>query len=173
MLSITDLISDYGDPREEAMRCRQDCALFDFSFVYRVRVSGRDAIHKIEHFQPRMVCDMSIGQIRYSVKNDSQGRVRSDLTLWRFSENVFEIMSGCEEDIIELRALEEEGFNLIDLSEKTAIFALQGPNTLSQLAGLMDTESLQKLAYFSFMQAEISGISCLVGRLRLQRGGWV
>jgi glycine cleavage system aminomethyltransferase T len=39
---------------------------------------------------------MSIGQIRYSVKPNAQGRVRSDLTLWRCSEDVFEIISGNE-----------------------------------------------------------------------------
>ena len=61
MLSLADLVRDYGDPQREAMRCGQDCALFDFSFVYRMRVSGRDAIHNIELFQPRIVRDMSIG----------------------------------------------------------------------------------------------------------------
>jgi carotenoid cleavage dioxygenase-like enzyme len=38
--------------------------------------------------------------------------VRSDLTLWRFGEDVFEIMSGCKDDIVELEALETEGFKL-------------------------------------------------------------
>jgi aminomethyltransferase len=165
MLSLADLVRDYGNPQREAMRCRQDCALFDFSFVYRMRVSGRDVIRKIEQFQPRSVRDMSIGQIRYSVKNDAQGRVRSDLTLWRFSEHVFEIMSGCEQDMIELRALGDEEFKLDDLRETTAIVALQGPNTLAQLAAFTDVAALKQLPYFNFTEVEICGISCLVGRL--------
>jgi glycine cleavage system aminomethyltransferase T len=162
---IADLVRDYGDPQAEALRCRQDCALFDFSFVYRVRVSGRDVIRRIEQFQPRVVSDMSIGQIRYSVRNDGQGRVRSDLTLWRFGEDVFEVMSGCKEDISDLRALAGKGFVVDDLSEATAILAVQGPNTLAQLARVMDVEPLRKLPYFAFARAEISAIPCLVGRL--------
>ncbi len=165
MLSITDLVSDYGDPRGEAMRCRQHCALFDFSFVFRVRVSGPEAIRQIEAFQPRSVHDMSIGQIRYSVKTDVEGRVRSDLTLWRFGEDVFEIMSGCEADIIELRTLASVGCDLHDLSETTAILALQGPATLVQLAALMDVSTLLTLPYFNFTRVEVCGITCLVGRL--------
>jgi aminomethyltransferase len=165
MLSLAGLVRDYGDPQAEAIRCRADCALFDFSFVYRVRVSGRDVIRKVERFQPRVVSDMSIGQIRYSVKNDALGSVRSDLTLWRFGEDVFEIMSGCKDDIVELEALETEGFKLDDLSETTAILALQGPATLEQLSAFTNVTELRQLAYFNFAQVEICGISCLVGRL--------
>jgi len=165
VLSLTDLVRDYGDPQAEAMRCRQDCALFDFSFVYRARVSGADVIPRIEQFQPRAVGDMSIGQIRYSVKLNAQGRVRSDLTIWRFSEDVFEIMSGCEEDISDLQALAGKDFSLENLSGSNAIISLQGPNTLTQLARFMDVTELASLPYFHFTEAEIGGVSCLLGRL--------
>ena len=165
MLSLMDLVRDYGDPQVEAMRCRQDCALFDFSFVYRVRVSGADVISTIEQFQPRAVSDMSIGQIRYSVKLNAQGRVRSDLTLWRFGKDVFEIMSGCAEDISDLQALSSKGFSLQDLSESHAIISLQGPNTLTQLARFMDVTELASLPYFHFTEVEIDGVDCLLGRL--------
>jgi glycine cleavage system aminomethyltransferase T len=67
-----------------------------------IRVSGRDAISRIQHFHSLTVSDMSIGQIRYSVKPNAQGRVRSDLTLWRYSEDVFEIMSGCAKNLSDL-----------------------------------------------------------------------
>jgi len=165
VLSIADLVRDYGDPQAEAMRCRQDSALFDFSFVYRVRVSGAKVISRIEQFQPRAVSDMSIGQIRYSVKLDAQGRVRSDLTLWRFSADVFEIMSGCAQDISDLLVLSGEGFKLEDLSESTAILSLQGPDTMTQLARFMDVTGIVTLPYFHFTEAEIGGVPCLFGRL--------
>ena len=108
---------------------------------------------------------MSIGQIRYSVKTDARGKVRSDLTIWRFGETVFEIMSGCKADLDELRALESETFRLQDLSESTAILALQGPETLSRLAEFTDVAALAVVAYFSFTEIEVCGITCLVGRL--------
>jgi glycine cleavage system aminomethyltransferase T len=165
MLSIDQLIRDYGDPQAEARSCRQDCALFDFSFVYRARASGRDAIRKIEQFQPRKVADMSVGQLRYSVKNDAGGRVRSDLTLWRLADEVFEIMSGCSTDIVELLSLQERGFKVDDLSETTAILALQGPNTMACLARHMDVGSIMTLPYFHFVEAEIGGVACVIGRL--------
>ena len=165
MLSITDLVTDYGDPRGEAVQCRQHSALFDFSFVYRARVCGAEAICRLEAFQPRRVGDMAIGQIRYSVKTDSQGRVRSDLTLWRFGEDVFEVMSGCAADIVELGALQGRDFRVDDLSETSAILALQGPETLARLAEFADVTALRELRYFHFSQVEVCGLTCLVGRL--------
>ena len=165
MLSIEQLVRDYGDPQEEARRCRRDCALFDFSFVCRVRVRGRDAIRKIEQFQPRKVADMKVGQVRYSVKTDCSGRVRSDLTLWRCADSVFELMSGCRSDVVELVSLRGADFEVQDLSESTAILALQGPNTLTSLSRHMDVGSISELSYFHFVETGLAGIPCVVGRL--------
>lgn len=165
MLSIDQLIRGYGDPQAEAKICRRNCALFDFSFVSRVRASGRDAIRKTEHFQPRKVADMSIGQLRYSVKTDSLGRVRSDLTLWRRADDVFEIMSGCSADIAELLSFQGQDFKVDELSEKTAILALQGPNALARLSPHLDYGCIAGLPYFHFVEARIAGIPCVIARL--------
>lgn len=165
MLSIDQLVPDFGDPYREASACRADCALFDFSFVYRARVSGVDAVFELEKFQPRKVGDMASGQIRYSVKTDRLQRVRSDLTLWRLGENCFDVMSGCRQDIDDLRNLEHTDFRLEDLSESTAIIAVQGPNALSRLADCMDVKRIRTLAYFNFTTAKIAGVDCSIGRL--------
>ena len=123
---MSQLVRDFGDPVEEARSCRSDSALFDFSFVYRLRLSGANVIAEMEDFQPRRVSDMVTGQIRYSVKLNRQGRVRSDLTLWRLGAGVFEIMSGCQADAIELLSLSDESFRVEDLSEQSATIAIQG-----------------------------------------------
>ena len=155
----------YDDALEEARRCRRSCALFDFSFVYRVRVSGERVVDRVEAFQPRRVGDMAVGDIRYSIKTDAAGRVRSDLTLWRLDEHCFDIMSGCEADVSELQSLSGESFCVVDLSEETAILSIQGPETLNRLALLADVSKLRDLAYFQFGRFEMAGIPVLVGRL--------
>lgn len=108
---------------------------------------------------------MAIGQIRYSVKTDQQKRVRSDLTLWRVATDSFEIMSGFRDDILELLSLAGPGFEVDDLSQDTAIVAIQGHNALDKLARCMDTDSLRALPYFGFIDAQIDGMPCVIGRL--------
>jgi glycine cleavage system aminomethyltransferase T len=165
VLPLDSLVRDYGDVDAEARSCRADCALFDFSFVQRARVAGRDAVRELEIFQPRALRSMRPDQVRYSVKLDLHGRVRSDLTLWRLADQVFEVMSGCRDDILELLERARPGFEVTDLSPETAIFALQGPNALARLSRLGDIGALQQLPYFGFTEARIDGLPCTVGRL--------
>jgi len=165
VLAIDQLVRDYGDPYEEARVCRRDCALFDFSFVHRARVSGKNALLGMESFQPRELRNMAIGQIRYSVKTDQQKRVRSDLTLWRVAADSLEVMSGCREDIEELLSLAAAGFEVDDLSADTAIITIQGPNSLDELGRYMDTDALRALQYFGFVDSQINGTPCVIGRL--------
>jgi len=165
MLLAGQLVRDYGDPWQEARNCRADCALFDFSFVQRARISGANVVCRLETYQPRAVRDMPVGRIRYSVKLDAQGRVRSDLTLWRLAANEFEVMSGCRDDILELLALAQAGFEVTDLGADTAILAIQGPGTLACLDGLTDTARLRRLPYFGFIESRIDGLPCVIGRL--------
>ena len=164
-LLLEDLVSDYGDPFGEALACRTDCALFDFSFVRRARVSGPRAISVIEAFQPRSVAGMDCGQICYSVTTDCTGGVGSDLTIWRHSQDVFDVMSGHPDDPSLLEAHQSEGAVVENLSWDTAITSIQGPSSLRVLEGLTDTNQLSKLPYFQFTEIELGDINCLVGRL--------
>lgn len=91
--------------------------------------------------------------------------MRSDLTLWRCGEDVFEIMSDCREDIAGFAALRSDGLTLDDLSEATAILAIQGPDTLAQLAVFTVVTALWYLPWCNFTQVDICGIPCLIGRL--------
>ena len=102
------LIRDYGSWQEEALACRNDCALFDFSFMSRVRISGDGAKSALSAFQTRQIEDMKINRIRYALRIDAQERVVADLTIWRLADNSFELMSGRYSDIADLMALSEE-----------------------------------------------------------------
>ena len=165
MSLFSGLVQDYGDPLREALNCRSNCALFDFSFVHRLQVSGSESAIVLEHFQPRMISDMRIGSIRYSVKADSNGGIRSDLTIWRTGDETFEVMSGCAEDVESLLTCDCADARVTDLSADTAILAVQGPNTLRALDGLTDTDSLSAVTYFQFTEQSVAGTHCRIGRL--------
>lgn len=165
MSLFSNLVQDYGDPLQEALNCRNDCALFDFSFVNRLEVRGPLSASVLERFQPRRIADMSVGSIRYSVKADDNGGIRSDLTIWRVGNDVFELMSGCTEDVAALLSHDRTGARVTDLSADTAVLAVQGPSTLRALDGLTDIRSLSSVRYFQFVEQVVSDIGCRIGRL--------
>jgi glycine cleavage system aminomethyltransferase T len=85
---------DYGDVHAEASSCRSAAALFDFSFMSRIRVEGRAAAELIGALTPRRIDDLPSGRIRYALRVAADGRVLSDLTIWRLGAETFEIFDG-------------------------------------------------------------------------------
>lgn len=162
---IARVTPDFGDVEGEARAARERAAVFDFSFVARARLLGRDPAAILERFQTRPVADMAAGAIRYALRLGADGAVEADLTLWRIDEHVFEVMSGRREDVAALAALAGPDAAVVDLSDAGAIFAVQGPDTLDALAPLGERDRLAAIPYFGHAEATIAGIPCRVGRL--------
>lgn len=161
----SQLTSDFGDPMGEAAACRNDCALFDFSFLEAARVQGKSATAIVEEFCNRSVAAMPQGSILYSVRVDAAGDACADLTVWRVGADVFEIMSGRREDIVELLGRSGPNAIVTDLSPHRAVFAVQGPCVLDTLRKVGVVEPLSDMSYFTFKTARLCGIPCTVGRL--------
>ncbi|MGA7490617.1 MAG: hypothetical protein WBW74_27155 [Xanthobacteraceae bacterium] len=161
----TTLRRDYGDPELEALACRTDCALFDYSFVGRARLDGPAALDAVGQLTRRSLTSLLPGQIRYALRADSNGHLLSDLTVWKHGETRYEVMSGRSEDISDLVLAARADCKVEDLSARTSIIALQGPRALEALADLADTGVLATLGYFTFVPIRICEVDCLVGRL--------
>lgn len=156
------LVADYGDAEGEWRACREACALFDFSFVQRARVSGPGALTAIGALTGRRLDDLAEGRIRYALGAGADGVLVSDLTIWNRGGGRYEVMSGRRRDIDTLVAA--GGAAVTDLGSATAIFAVQGPGALEAFDGLTGA-SLAGLPYFGHGGAGIAGVSCLIGRL--------
>jgi aminomethyltransferase len=160
---IGALVLDYGDAAAEADACRADAALFDFSFMHRARVEGPQAARLVQSLTPRPIADLPPGRIRYALHLDQAGHVGADLTIWRIDETIFEVFSGRADEIALLRASNRAAVS--DLTEETAILAVQGPRSLASLAALAPLTQLRDLAYFTHAEVSVAGFPCRVGRL--------
>jgi aminomethyltransferase len=159
------LKNDFGDPIGEARSCREECALFDFSFLECVRLRGPDALSVVEVFARRPLATLAQGAIAYAIRTDSRGAALADLTIWRTGVDTFEVMSGRREDVLALMACASAKVETADLGETRAVFAVQGPGALDALRQLGRLETVAGLAYFQFAQAELAGVACTLGRL--------
>jgi glycine cleavage system aminomethyltransferase T len=158
------VVRDYGDPHEEARACRTACALFDFSFLARARVSGPAGLAAIAQLTGRALGDLAPGKIRYALRENGDGHLVSDLTIWRCDDH-YDLMSGRSEDIADLISAAGPEARAEDLSGAYSIFAIQGPGSLAALEPYTDVSPTAALAYFRFAQVQIDGVPCLVGRL--------
>lgn len=156
---------DFGDPAGEARACREDSALFDFTFLDCIRVEGPGAQSIIEAYIQRPLDKLAQGGIAYAVRTGSFGAALADLTVWRTGENCFEVMSGRGEERTALMACASAQVEITSVGDARAVFAVQGPGALDALRRLGKVETLARLSYFHFAQTELAGAFCTIGRL--------
>ena len=159
------LRNDFGDPMDEVRSCRENSALFDFSFLECAQLRGPCALSVVEAFARRPLESLAQGSIAYAIRTDSSGAALADLTIWRTGLDTFEVMSGRREDIATLTACASRRVEITNFWETRAVFAVQGPGALDALSNLGSVDSVADLAYFRFAEVELGGSLCTVGRL--------
>jgi aminomethyltransferase len=156
---------DFGDVQGEAASCRSAAALFDFSFMSRLRIEGSGASGLIAKLMPRRVDDLPPGRIRYALRIDHAGHVLGDLTIWRLDADCFEVFSGTHAQVADVKAFAGPAVSVRELGSDTAILAVQGPGSLRALGAAGVSGPLRELPYFAHMSASIAGVPCRIGRL--------
>lgn len=165
-LTADAMPNDFGAPADEAAACRQTAALFDYSFLLRLRIEGARALEAVSVLCGRDFSTLPVGSIRYALHADAGGWLVSDLTVWRTSAKTFEIMSGRAADVPEfIAALAPYDVKTFDLSDQTAVFAVQGPQTTTVLAAVADAGGIGGIPFFGFRDMHLFGAVCRVGRL--------
>jgi aminomethyltransferase len=155
---------DYGDVCGEATACRSAAALFDFSFMHRIRIQGPRAGALIAQLTPRKMDELPPRRIRYALALDGRGHVRGDLTVWRMDNESFELFLPPSDAYVQLRVAACTTA-VSDLTEETAVLAVQGPASLRALAALAPAAELRALGYFEHAPMSVAGVPCRVGRL--------
>ncbi|MCB1527805.1 MAG: hypothetical protein KDJ45_08900 [Hyphomicrobiaceae bacterium] len=159
----------YGDANAEATACREDVALFDFSFMSRGTVSGPRAGDVLARLISRPLTDMDVGAIRYCLREAEDGHLLADLTVWRTDSETFEVMSGRPDDIEDLvNVASELGQVAYNLTDESRIFALQGPQSFNAIKPMLsphEAERLANLNYFRTMELKLASVPVRIGRL--------
>ncbi|MGA7254646.1 MAG: hypothetical protein WBX35_25910 [Pseudolabrys sp.] len=161
----SELKNDFGDPVGEVRSCREEGALFDFSFLECARLRGPDALSVVEAFARRPLATLAQGAIAYAIRTDSYGMALADLTIWRTGVDTFEVMSGRRKDVDDLMVCASARVETTNLGKARAVLAVQGPGALDALGKLGGDDTIGDLTYFRFAQAELAGTLCTIGRL--------
>ena len=165
-LSAEAMPRTFGSALDEVVACQRSTALFDYSFLLRLRVEGLQAAEAVSNLCRRDFSSMAVGTVRYALYASSSGQLISDLTVWQIGPETIDIMSGRAADVREITAaLVTYDVNVFDLSDQTAALALQGPATNACLQELVDRGEVAEIPSFGFRELGIVGKHCLVGRL--------
>lgn len=166
-----ELPVQFAGIQKEHAAVRTQAGLFDVSHMGEVLVSGTDAVSFLQRLTTNDIDKLQVGQCHYSFMCYPNGGVVDDLIVYRLCDERFILVinaSNTDKDL-DWMLKQRELFGLAqvqieDISERTALLALQGPLAEQILSKLTDAP-LSELQPFHFREnIAIAGITAMISR---------
>lgn len=150
---------------EEHRRVRSSVGLFDITHMGEFEVWGKDAESFIQKMTTNDVSRLETYQVQYSCICYDHGGIVDDLLVYRLPDHFLLVVNGAclEKDFQWLSDHLSGDVELKNVSEQTALLALQGPKAEDVLRKLTD-KSLSDLKFYWATWGEVNGIEMLFSR---------
>lgn len=159
----------YTSIKEEHLAVRHNVGVFDVSHMGEFIVKGREALALLQFVTSNDVSKLAIGQAQYSCLPNHHGGIVDDLLVYRLAEDqcaegehaymVVVNAANIEKDWNWMLKHQEGKFDtrLINISDESALLAVQGPLALEVIQKLTDVD-LSSVAYYHFTKGTVAGI---------------
>lgn len=136
---------------------REDVGVFDVSHMGEILLKGRGAIDFISRHCTMNITESEVNQLKYAHILNEEGGILDDTIVTKLSEYSCYIVpnAGNEDRIYDWFEDNGGGQYLTDLTEKTTMLAIQGPEAEKTLQKLTD-EDLSKIQFFQAKQIPIN-----------------
>jgi aminomethyltransferase len=150
----------YAGVIPEHVAVRTDCGVFDVSHMGEIEVEGPAACGLLQSLLSNDLDRIAPGAAQYTLLTNERGGIVDDLIVYRIDAHRFLLIvnaANAAEDYAWLERRELRGSDVRDVSDAYALLAVQGPGSLQRLG-------LPAAAAFTFAEAAIDGIPCMVNR---------
>jgi aminomethyltransferase len=155
----------YSGINDEHMAVRKNAGVFDVSHMGEFIVKGPHALDLIQRVTSNDASKLKNGQAQYSCLPNETGGIVDDLLVYCIEENnVYMLVvnaSNIEKDWNWISKYNTGKAELHNVSDKTCLLAVQGPNATKILQPLTDMEILN-LKYYTFVKGRFAGIDNVV-----------
>jgi glycine cleavage system T protein (aminomethyltransferase) len=157
----------YTTTSEEHLAVRTRSGIFDVSHMGRFAVEGEGAAGFLEALVPTSVRAQPAGKAFYTLLLNDQAGIIDDLIIMRLAEERFLLVvnaANAQTDMAHIRAQSpQRSLNIGDLTESSAMIAVQGPGAQSALQAMTDVD-LALVKRFRCSEALVLGQRCLISR---------
>ncbi len=163
----------YKGIKEEHACVREAVGVFDVSHMGEFIVRGADAVAFVNYFTSNDVTKLAIGDAQYSCFPNKNGGIVDDLLVYRLPENMCSAGEQALMLVVNASNIDKDwawihqadcpfkDARVINISEQTALLAVQGPKAIAVLQKLTDID-LSKIDYYKFVRASIAGIDNVI-----------
>ncbi|MGH7649002.1 MAG: glycine cleavage system aminomethyltransferase GcvT [Gemmatimonadaceae bacterium] len=145
---------------------RESCGLFDVSHMGEFEISGADAVAFTTRVTSNDVAGLAVGQVHYSTILNERGTIEDDCLVYRFEDRLMMVVnaSNKDKDFEHIRQyVGQLRVTLKDVSDDTALLALQGPNAEAILQPHVSVD-LSSIKYYHFLVGQVAGASAVISR---------
>ena len=157
----------YSSIVKEHLAVRTHVGLFDLSHMGEFEIRGQGANELVQKLSTNDVGRLTDGRVLYTLFCNETGGIVDDLLIYRHANNHYMLVvnaANIEKDLAWVEAHNDTGVVVKDVSEDTALIALQGPKSINILKPFVPERDVSKILFFRFVVSEVAGIPTVISR---------
>ena len=151
----------YSGINDEHAAVRNNAGVFDVSHMGEFVLKGDKALDLIQRVTTNDASKLTNGKAQYSCLPNKDGGIVDDLLVYCLEENKTYMLvvnaGNIDKDWKWINAHNTDGVEMINISDKTCLLAIQGPNATKILQPLTDIDILN-MKYYTFTKGKFAGV---------------
>jgi aminomethyltransferase len=155
----------YTGINDEHAAVRSNAGIFDVSHMGEFMLKGEHALDLIQRVTTNDASKLTAGKAQYSCLPNENGGIVDDLLIYCIEENKAYMIvvnaSNIEKDWHWISKYNTKHVEMHNISDKTCLLAIQGPNATKMLQPLTDMDILN-LKYYTFTKGKFAGVDNVI-----------
>jgi aminomethyltransferase len=151
----------YTGINDEHQAVRKNAGIFDVSHMGEFIIKGKHALDLIQRVTSNDASKLTAGKAQYSCLPNEEGGIVDDLLVYCIEENKVYMLvvnaSNIEKDWHWISKHNKHSAEMHNVSDKTCLLAIQGPNATRILQPLTEMDILN-LKYYTFVKGKFAGV---------------
>lgn len=139
---------------------RKGVGVFDVSHMGEFILKGDRALDLVQYVTSNDASLLSDGKVQYSYLPNEQGGIVDDLLVYRIDEKTYMLVvnaANVEKDWAHISKYNDFGVEMLDISDRTSLLAVQGPLAARVLQPLTEMD-LGAMGYYTFRKGVFAGV---------------
>jgi aminomethyltransferase len=139
---------------------RKAVGVFDVSHMGEFILKGEGALDLIQRVTSNDASKLFDGKIQYSCLPNENGGIVDDLLVYRIDEKTYMLVvnaSNIDKDWDWISKYNTGGVEMINISDRTSLLAVQGPKAAEALQSLTEVD-LSSMEYYTFKKGDFAGV---------------
>ena len=151
----------YSGINDEHATVRNNAGVFDVSHMGEFILKGENALDLIQRVTTNDASKLTNGKAQYSCLPNNDGGFVDDLLVYCIEENKAYMLvvnaSNIDKDWNWISGFNDKNVEMHNISDKTCLLAIQGPNATKILQPLTDMD-IMNLKYYTFTKGKFAGV---------------